>query len=212
MGSLQNGLSPETPKDGTSLALGVQRVLPALHYKAKVFGIGFHKTGTTSLELALRILRYRVCGAQPQMAGALARGDLSGLWPLVETWTAFRDNPWPLVFRELDERYPGAKFILTTRAPENWLRSVLNHFGDRPSAMRELIYGYGSPVGNESAYIARYTEHHEAVRRHFARFPGRLLECSWEEGHGWKELCPFLDQKEPALSFPHANSRDSLRQ
>ena len=78
--------------------------------KAKVFCIGFHKTGTTSLELALKKLGYRVTGSfgtkDPDIAGKVH--DMA--YAMVPEYDAFEDNPWPILYRELDERC-GSRWI-----------------------------------------------------------------------------------------------------
>lgn len=37
--------------------------------------------------------------------------------------------------------------------------------------------------------------------------PDRLLVADWEQGHGWRELCGFLDVPMPVEDFPHLNRR-----
>ena len=58
----------------------------------KVFCIGFHKTGTTSLELALRKLGYRVTGSfgtkDPDIVGKV----YATAYAMVEQFDAFEDN------------------------------------------------------------------------------------------------------------------------
>lgn len=65
---------------------------------------------------------------------------------LVERHDAFRDNPWPMLYREMDRAYPRSRFILTTRAG-SWIASMVGHFGGRTTPMREWIYGIGAPRG-----------------------------------------------------------------
>ncbi len=179
----------------------------------KIFGIGFQKTGTSTLDVALRRLGYRALGGfrinhpkgvaipppvttEKVLAVALQRaaeGD------------AFSDNPWPVLFREMDAAFPDARFILTHRAPERWYASVLRHFADKPSEMARWIYGVPYPMGNEALYLQIYNAHNAAVRAHFAARPGKLLEMDFEQGHGWAELCPFLGHDVPSRPFPYEN-------
>ena len=43
-------------------------------------------------------------------------------------YDAFEDLPWCLLYRELDEAFPGSKFVLTVRSSsEVWLRSYRRH-------------------------------------------------------------------------------------
>lgn len=83
--------------------------------RPKIFGIGLSKTGTTSLAHALEILGYRTKdypGLSRYRAGDLSSVDLA----VVDAYDALTDTPIPSFYRELDQRYPGAKFILTVRA------------------------------------------------------------------------------------------------
>jgi hypothetical protein len=43
------------------------------------------------------------------------------------------------------------------------------------------------------------------VEAFFADKPSKLLRFSVFEGHGWGELCGFLDLPVPEVEFPHAN-------
>ncbi|MDH3499538.1 MAG: hypothetical protein OEM97_05410 [Acidimicrobiia bacterium] len=177
--------------------------------RPKVFGIGFHKTATTSLAGALGILGYRVTGPN-----AITRSDVEArafraARRLVRRYDAFQDNPWPLLYRELDEMCPGSKFILTVRPADRWIRSVVDHFGADSTPMRDWIYdGVGSPLGNEEHYLERYERHNRDVRRYFADRPADLLEMDITAGDGWEPLCAFLGHPIPQVPFPTMNSKD----
>lgn len=172
----------------------------------KVFGIGFHKTGTSTLGRAMELLGYEVCGVRWDLAEPLLRGERGPVWELSDRYDAFQDNPWPLLFRELDERYPGSKFILTWREEDRWIRSVVDHLGKNSNRMREWVYdGVGVPKGNEEHYLDRYRRHNEAVKEHFHERPDHLLLLNFEKGEGWEKLAPFLGHSLPQLPFPHEN-------
>jgi len=173
--------------------------------KSKVFGIGFHKTGTTSLAKALEVLGYRVTGPNGVSDRDISVAVRPMAWKLVEEYDAFQDNPWPILFREIDERYPGSKFILTSRPSDEWIRSIVGHFGGGSTPMREWIYGVGDPVGHEPTYLARYEEHHTAVLAHFRNRSQDLLVLPITQGAGWSELCQFLGRPLPSAAFPASN-------
>ncbi|MFO1142508.1 MAG: sulfotransferase [Amaricoccus sp.] len=172
----------------------------------KVFGIGFHKTGTTTLRDALMILGYRVTGPNgtkdPEIAAKLDEmvEDLSA------RFDAFQDNPWPLVYRKMDALYPGSKFVLTVRDPERWIASAVRDFAERDSPMRQLIYGVGHPKGHEALYIARMQAHNAEVAEYFRDRPGDLITLDWSKRPGWEPLCDFLGMPVPKDPFPHANT------
>ncbi len=172
----------------------------------KVFVIGFHKTGTTSLSHALTLLGYSVTGPNgvrdPNIAKNVERMALA----LVDQHDAFQDNPWPILFEKLDRWCPNSKFILTMRDTEKWIRSQVRHFGKEISPMREWIYGKGCPEGNEDVYIERYERHNRDVMEYFKDRSEDLLVMSLERGDGWEELCPFLGKAMPDVSFPKKNT------
>lgn len=175
----------------------------------KVFGIGFHKTGTTSLGLALEKFGYRVCGKVGVRRARIAEEVEDLAWARLEHYDAFQDNPWPMLYRLLDERCPGSRFILTIRSSDRWIESLCRHFGSTSTPMRRWIYGQGSPLGYEDLYLRRYEAHNAAVQEYFADRPDDLLVFRTGEGDGWPELCRFLGHDVPAEPFPHGNSRAS---
>ena len=171
----------------------------------KIFGIGFHKTGTSTLGEALHLLGYKVCDVRKKLVKTLFIGDLKPVFKIVDNYDAFEDNPWPLLFKELDAHYPNSKFILTLREPQSWLKSVVNHFGKDQTEMRKWIYGVGFPLGNERIYLQRYQQHNAGVLEYFKERPKDLLVLDWAKGEGWEKLCKFLNFPIPDLPFPHAN-------
>lgn len=173
----------------------------------KVFGVGFHKTGVSSLGRALNELGYRVTGPNFVWKTEFSSDPWGHAMPLIGEFDAFKDNPWPLLFREIDELLPDARFILTVRDPEDWFDSVCRFFGAQVTPMRQWIYGEGSPLGNRSVYLERYESHLAQVTSHFANRPSKLLVFDVFAGDGWSELTDFLGIDEPDLLFPHVCPR-----
>jgi len=179
--------------------------------KPKVFCIGFQKTGTSSVRDALASLGYRVKGVfgrevslEELRASFVERG-----LALAAEYDAVEDMPWPLMFRELDQAFPGSKFILTVRDTDRWYASIAGHFGAHPYHIQQLTYGEDAPapVGHEERYRQVYIAHNEAVRSYFADRPDDLLEIWLERGHGWAELGAFLGLADaPEGPFVHTNS------
>ena len=186
----------------------------------KVFGIGFQKTGTSSLHRAFEILGYR---AQKGIfinhpKGVIIPPPLSNekVFAVALSYArehdAFSDNPWPLLYRELDAAFPGSKFILTTRDAERWLQSLVRHFGERPSDVSQWIYGVPFPRGHEARCRDIYLAHNESARAHFAARPDALLEIDLEREPRWERLCAFLNLPIPAQPFPHENRAEDREQ
>ena len=63
----------------------------------EIFCIGFHKTGTTSLALALEQLGHRVTGPDGVHDPNIADNVLHMAKRLVEKFDALQDNPWPII-------------------------------------------------------------------------------------------------------------------
>jgi hypothetical protein len=121
---------------------------------------------------------------------------------LMQSFDAAGDNPWPVLFRDLDEAFPGSKFILTTRDPDRWYASACKHFGPNKIRLHEWIYGAASPVGNRTAYVDRLKRHTAEVRAHFTDRTTDFVEFDVAHGDGWDKLCGFLVKPVPKRSFP----------
>lgn len=175
----------------------------------KVFGIGLNKTGTTTLAECFRHLGFRHASVNLELTRCVRRGDLDPVFACADRFDSFEDWPWPLIYRQLDERYPGAKFVLTIRVDsEAWLNSIKKHARAMgPTEFREVAYGHAMPEGHEAEYLAVYERHNREVRDYFRDRPADLLEVCWETGSGWRELCGFLGRDIPDVPFPHANRR-----
>ncbi len=183
----------------------------------KIFGIGLHKSGGTSLCSALKDLGYSARQGFLPSLEADESGRVS-LDPsvLVEDG-AFVDNPMHLLYPEADAYFPGSKFILTKREKESWLGSAADHFSETRSAVREQILGkhinpylvelYGSHTFDHELFSAAYDRYHAEVARYFAGREGDLLEVNICGGEGWDRLCDFLGQPIPDKEFPHSNKK-----
>ena len=69
---------------------------------SKIFCIGFHKTGTTSLGSALALLGYRLAGAIGTRDPDIAQNVLTRARRIVPNYDAFEDIPWPIIFRDVN--------------------------------------------------------------------------------------------------------------
>lgn len=166
----------------------------------KVIGIGLNRTGTKSLRACLINMGYQHQSYDLNSFHQYRRGDVDGLLNTVETFESFEDWPWPLVYREIDQRFPDARFILTTRKnPEKWYQSLCAlavRYGPL-DAFEEHIYGYKMPHGHKTEHLRFYAEHNQAVRKYFKDRPEKLLEICWEEGDNWSTVAQFLGRDSP---------------
>ncbi|MGF1572832.1 MAG: sulfotransferase [Sumerlaeia bacterium] len=175
----------------------------------KIIGVGLNKTGTTTLGQCLKFWGNTHCSWSTPAFELWRDNKHAELIEFARNYTSFEDWPWPLIYRELDEAFPGSKFILTRRStPEVWFESLCLH-AERtgPTEFRRVIYGYAMPHEHAEHHIHIYLKHNQAVRDYFAPRPQDFLEVCWEEGDEWSGLAKFLGKKIPNRLFPHANKR-----
>jgi hypothetical protein len=200
----------------------------------RIFGIGMHKTATTSLHSALKILGYdSMHWKNAHWAKAIWNEMKAGRSLTLERSYALSDLPIPLLYRELDKAYPGSQFILTTKWEDRWLKSVEKHWSREHNRFRQnwdtdpfthKIHTelYGRRNFDADIFLARYRRHNSEVFEYFRNRPGDLLVMDMDANAGWGELCPFLNQPIPAVDypkvfvtksgFPHAQQNRSRRQ
>jgi len=177
----------------------------------KVFGIGLNKTGTKTLGACLVHFGYKHKSVDVPAFELYKKGDLNGLFEIIYKYDSFEDWPWPLIYKEVDEKFPDSKFILTIRkTPEIWYKSLCRHaeyYG--PGKYRKHIYGFEWPHKHKQHHLAFYDKHVEDVTDYFKSQPEKLLIVCWENGDGWEKLSSFLGVDCPKIPLPHTNKRRS---
>ena len=185
----------------------------------RIFGIGMHKTGTTSLHHAFKILGLDSAHwksahwAKAIWSEMVAFGKSTTL----ERHYALCDLPITLLYKELDKAYPNSKFILTTRHEGRWLKSVEKHWRRDINPFRstwdtdpfthqvhKLLYGQKG--FDAQVFLERFRRHNAEVREYFKNRPGDLLEFD-VDGAAWDPLCAFLGKQIPSEDYPRANGR-----
>ena len=180
---------------------------------SKVFGIGMHKTGTSSLGRALELLGYRSCmGAnalranlgEEKMMNSLFAGNYDEIFEFADNYSAFNDLPWCLLYKELDSHFPNSQFILTIRDEKDWLQSCIKYFKNTSSVFRLWVYGVPNPLNNEKVFLDRYLKHNKEVINYFkGRKNFLVLDINDEDK--WNKVSFFLKKTKPSVSFPHIN-------
>ena len=175
----------------------------------KIFAIGLSRTGTLSLTRALKLLGIK---AKHYPNDPVTRRELKGgtyRLTILNEYRALTDIPVAPYYPQLDEVYPGSKFILTTRPTDAWLESVERHYRNYVEHQRDefddfiaaCVYGTLHFSRRRFAYVK--DTHEAACRRYFEERGEQFLVL--ELGSGWDALCPFLGCPVPATPFPHAN-------
>ena len=99
----------------------------------KVIGVGFGRTGTLSLKLALDELGAGPCYHMVEtiehpehdaMWLSLARGESSDWRPILDGYASTVDWPGLMIWKELAAADPEAKIILTVRDSDAWYASA----------------------------------------------------------------------------------------
>ena len=119
---------------------------------------------------------------------------------------AFRDNPWSLLYKEMDVLFPNSKFILTLRDPQKWIVSATNYFKGWTEPMRAYTYGetHQDPVKNRDHWLKVYHNHTKEVKDYFKNRKNDLLVFNIETDE-LKKICKFLNIKNDLnKKFPHS--------
>lgn len=171
----------------------------------KVFGIGLSKTGTRSLNEALNILGIPSVHYpwKPRRA--------------IQEYQGGTDIPFACQFDWFDRKYPGSKFIYTTRDLDDWLKSMEYHFNKRVviekkenPALRENLQKwrmktYGTVDFDPERLKQVNLSHFNAIADYFKDRENDIIILDVCAGEGWEKLCEFLDKPIPDQPFPHAN-------
>ncbi len=200
----------------------------------QLIGAGFGRTGTLSLKGAIEMLDAGPCyhmmevfrnPSHVKLWHDAAIGQRTDWDVLFSNYAATVDWPGCYFWRDLVERYPNAKVLLSIRDPEKWYKSVHDTIyqsmrsppADASDAQREML-AMARKIVLENTFDGRFEdrkyamgvfEHHNAAVRD-AVPPERLLV--YEVGSGWEPLCAFLDRPVPAEDFPHLNTSEGFRE
>ena len=186
----------------------------------RVFGIGWHKTATTSLHTALTKLGFDSAHWKTAKWAKNIWEEMNkfGKSLTLEKSYALCDMPIPILYQSLDIAYPGSKFILTIRDERDWLDSIRRHWefdsnpfrhqwDDDPFTHRLHTILYGQKEFDAELFTHRYRRHNAEVLEYFANRPGDLLVMDMSAGDGWDKLCPFLGCAVPNEPYPRIFSQ-----
>ena len=156
---------------------------------------------------------------------------------LFEGYEAMTDLPGCVFYKELMEKYPEAKVILTVRDPETWYESAYHTIhqpagvGQKIGMMVKALFSkrykkllrlvmmlmktvwwkngfFQGKFKDKATAIRLFNEHNEAVKRDVPA--EKLLVFSVKEG--WEPLCTFLEVPVPDTPFPKVNERAGFQE
>lgn len=206
----------------------------------KVIGAGMGRTGTHSLNLALEELGFGKCYHMEELVmhqpedivyWENAKAGKPVNWDqLFSGFQSAVDIPTFIFYKELMQKYPGAKVILTVRNPDSWYKSFCD------TIIRQAKPGIGKMVS--MSFRLPFSKKLRQQLRVF-KFGGQYLKEAFPKGfknkkealnvfnewntevmefvpkekllvydikQGWEPLCTFLNVPVPAKSFPHSNT------
>lgn len=182
---------------------------------ARIFGIGMHKTATTSFHRAMQLLGFN---SAHWLRGDWARDiwnemTTAGRSRTLERHYALSDLPIAILYEQLDKAYPNSKFVLTIRDEDKWVNSARKHWSyeHNPSRWEWDVYPFMNKMHNivygrrdfhEPTFRARYRKHNADVLAYFKNRPSDLFVLDMEQNPGWPALCRFLDQPVPPFVYP----------
>ena len=179
----------------------------------KVIGVGLNKTGTKTLRHHLLNWGFRHRSYELDAFHQFQDGRIQELLDSMEEFDSFEDWPWPLMYREIDKRFPDARFVLTTRrSADAWYKSLCK-MAVRMGPLNDYekhIYGYAMPHGNKKIHTDFYERHNEQVLAHFRNQPNRFLHLCWERGGSAEELASFLGLDDVDTTPQHLNAGMSV--
>lgn len=173
----------------------------------KVFGIGAHKTGTTTLATV-----FELCGLTPgdQDRGELTshsarRGRYQKLIEYVQSAEAFQDSPFAegSIYAALDAIFPDSKFILTVRDSNDWFRSMFEFTAKR--------YGIapGEPITREHLEADSYLFPTYGLEAHcstyltrlpdYAAVPAQPAEVMWDKLYDKDHYVAVYERRNAAI-------------
>lgn len=208
--------------------------------KEKVFCVGFNKTGTTSLKIALSDLGY-IIGNQRE-AELLSKDYIEDSFERIihycETAEAFQDVPFslPHTYAYIDKAFPKSKFILTIRDnSEQWYNSLVSFHSkvygenlvptiDQLTNSSYVYKGWAWDITKKTYGISEsdnpydrellikcYEKHNKDVISYFKNRPNDLLVINVSDREAYQEICKFLKLKPTVDGFPWENKTSNFK-
>jgi len=190
----------------------VYKTLPNKRF-SKVFGIGYNKTGSTSLELVFKALALNVPNQHEQeliTVKQLYEGNFEPFQKFVSNYDAFQDMPfsqddWYIV---ADTLFPNSKFILTLRDAEKWFDSI--------SRFHAKTFGVENASDFDEDYIREKAHYlypgyfYEMVKRHVSRVEDGKVIHDWSLLYDKEHYIKFYTERNDRIIRYFENRPDDL--
>jgi hypothetical protein len=142
--------------------------------------------------------------------------------PVIDAYDGHTDVPWPGLYGEIMSRVPSSRFILVTRDPESWWRSVVRHWslsivGRKLSPFEKIqfrkylscdprtVFG----LKHKHILVDAYMQHLEAVRHDIPT--EKLLTFDLLDAEKENKLQAYLKSAQKP-EFPHFGNQKNKNQ
>lgn len=156
-------------------------------YTAKVFCIGFNKTGTSALGEALKEMGYDHSTFNRKVWRKFYRkGNIEAVLNYTAKFESFDDLPWLKedMIPVLDQKFPGSKFIYLERDEESWKKSLVNWTKNVTGNLIDAEKGYEN-----------YINHQNFVLDYFKDKPEQFIRLRINDPEGKRKLGKFLGRE-----------------
>lgn len=175
--------------------------------QGKIFCIGMSRTGTTSFFLVMEALGFK----SRHFIGELIADPN---YDIPEDLEVLCDSPIPMLYQRLDKKYPGSKFVLTTRSKKTWLGSMKWIFKHGMVIWNWApdIHAYHKKFYHTARYNKRilskhYDDFNTEVMNYFKDRPEDLLVLDIDRGIDIQIICKFLNIPFKEVTYPKTNER-----
>jgi len=211
--------------------------------KDKIFCISFQRTGTTSVGDFFEQNGFARAGwnetKKNQWGLKYFFGNYEGIFNSKDFKRnkVFEDGPWSLhcghFYKVLFHRFPNARFVLFTRDPDNWYRSMMSHshkktlgntfrhchyyerekeFYDTFGTKTDVFLDKIKPLPLTDEYRDHYVNIYETRNAHAVNFfkkhhsnSNRFIHCELEDEKKWEKLAGFFNLSSNNQTDIHSN-------
>lgn len=163
----------------------------------KLFCLGISKTGTKSFVVATKELGFNAChnGGRPLDSD------------LLNEYNSFADsNTCWFDFKELDEKFPNSKFVLTLRDKDAWVKRILEWYNPKYKISYIKWHKYGNYYPQRVDTLGEleyfYEQYQSDIYKYFEDKKYKFTTHDVFNGDGYEKLCNFLEMKLPNKEYP----------
>jgi hypothetical protein len=179
----------------------------------KIFGIGYNKTGTTTLQTILKLYGYKLPKQQEQeirLSKSTFSTDYTELKRFCAEYDAFQDMPFSqdLTYVAADALFPNSKFILTERPADAWFKSMCN-FHKKVFKINDLSKLTEKDVIEKFIYLYPGYSHSNKERL-LSSFKDELRIVSWKKLYDYDYYTNMYTRRNEEIKRYFMNSKSKL--